>query len=92
MATAPVSLTMENPPASIAHKLDDEEAPQANRAFQGEEAKDNGLLGYGAWGLNYLIPFNNCFILPERMKAVELFFGEYYGTITEPVSLTIVYL
>lgn len=58
--------------------------PEANRAFSGAEQKDNSLLGFGAWGLNYLIPFNSCFILPERMAAVELFFGEYYGTITEP--------
>lgn len=27
---------------------------------------------------------NNCFIVPERMNYVQLYFGSYHGTITEP--------
>lgn len=34
--------------------------------------------------LDLCIPFNTCFIVPERSSFVELFFGKYHGTINRP--------
>lgn len=34
--------------------------------------------------LDLCIPFNTCFIVPERSSVVELFFGKYHGTINRP--------
>lgn len=34
--------------------------------------------------LDVLVPCNRCFIVPERLHMVELFFGHYHGTITKP--------
>lgn len=29
-------------------------------------------------------PCNNCFVVPERVEMVQLYFGHYHGTITKP--------
>eukprot|EP00178_Gracilaria_changii_P016464 TRINITY_DN4723_c0_g1_i1.p3 TRINITY_DN4723_c0_g1~~TRINITY_DN4723_c0_g1_i1.p3 ORF type:complete len:267 (+),score=58.14 TRINITY_DN4723_c0_g1_i1:4209-5009(+) len=34
--------------------------------------------------LDIILPCLNCFVLPEKRQIVELFFGKYHGTITEP--------
>lgn len=34
--------------------------------------------------LDWLFLFNSCFIVPEKQNIVQLFFGRYHGTITEP--------
>lgn len=34
--------------------------------------------------LDVCVPCNACFVVPERVHMVELFFGHYHGTITEP--------
>lgn len=67
--TAPPAVDMEQ--AGIA----------ANRQFTGEQKSDNKLLSHP---LDFLFCFNSCFIVPERTNLVELWFGNYYGTITEP--------
>ncbi|PXF47048.1 hypothetical protein BWQ96_03125 [Gracilariopsis chorda] len=34
--------------------------------------------------IDWIFPFLSCFILPEKREIVQLFFGKYHGTITEP--------
>lgn len=34
--------------------------------------------------IDWLFPFLSCVILPEKREIVQLFFGKYHGTITEP--------
>ncbi|CAN8062903.1 unnamed protein product [Agarophyton chilense] len=34
--------------------------------------------------LDIILPCLNCFVLPEKRQIVQLFFGKYHGTITEP--------
>lgn len=53
----------------------------ANRAFQGQQTKDNYFF---STILDYFCCFSTCFILPERTHVAELLVGKYYGTITEP--------
>jgi len=53
----------------------------ANKAFEGKQKPDNKFF---STVLDYFFCFNSCIILPERLNLVELYFGNYYGTITEP--------
>lgn len=59
----------------------EDSGPTGNRQFSGEQKQDNGLLSHP---LDFLLCFNTCFIVPERTNLVQLFFGNYRGTITEP--------
>lgn len=54
----------------------------ASHASETEQKLDNRFLS--TYGLDYLFCFNSCFVVPERHHVVELFFGSYHGTITEP--------
>lgn len=76
---------MATPPAPPALTMNDDEKEQqeviANKAFIGEQRKDNKFC---STILDPLFCFNVCTILPEREHIVELYFGEYYGTITKP--------
>lgn len=54
----------------------------ANKAFLGAQKEDNKFICSTPWDV--LVPCNTCTILPERTNIVELYFGEYHGTITEP--------
>lgn len=47
-----------------------------------EQKHDNSLIC--STPLDVLLPCNTCFILPERQNMVQLFFGNYHGTITQP--------
>lgn len=53
----------------------------ANKTFIGEQHQDNKLC---STILDPLVCFNTCVIVPERENIVELWFGAYKGTITEP--------
>lgn len=56
--------------------------PQSNQVFSGSQRKDNVLICSTPW--DAFLPANSCFILPERTQIVELYFGGYHGTITDP--------
>lgn len=53
-----------------------------NNLHDTPETTDNKM--FNTYGLDYLCCLNSCFILPERTSMVQLFFGNYNGTITEP--------
>lgn len=60
----------------------DTTAPTANQLSTGHQKVDNQLCL--STPFDALCIFNQCFIVPERMNYVELYFGKYHGTITEP--------
>lgn len=63
-------------------QMDDGDSVAANKVFFGAQKKDNAIIG--STPFDYCLPFSSCFILPERTNIVELYFGAYHGTITEP--------
>jgi hypothetical protein len=49
--------------------------------------EDVELIDNSCWSfsrLGFLFCCNTCFSVPERTSVVQLFFGKYVGTITEP--------
>lgn len=70
------------PPPAYAMDAAEPGSVAANKAFLGVQKEDNKLICSTPWDI--FIPCNTCTILPERTNIVELYFGEYHGTITEP--------
>lgn len=68
--------------APVAAVMDNSQAPNST-AFEAQELKTDNLI-LSTYGLDAIICFNTCFIVPERQHLVQLFFGNYSGTITEP--------
>lgn len=75
----PAVATMSAPPPATA--AEDEEIDNVGNP-ETEEYTDNRM--FSTYGLDFLCCFNSCFILPERTSMVQLFFGNYNGTINEP--------
>lgn len=73
MNDAPASIpAMSKPPASAL--VPPSEAPQ--------QREDNVFCLSTPWDV--CVPCNACFVVPERANYVQLQFGKYHGTITEP--------
>lgn len=62
-------------PVTMAH-------PSAHTAVAQVSKEDNAFCLSNP--LDILFCCNNCFVLPERQNLVQLYFGRYHGTITEP--------
>lgn len=71
---------MSKPAPPVAEMAPVEVTPPAHPV--GNQKKDNLFCLSTPWDL--LFPCNNCFVLPERANYVQLLWGKYHGTITEP--------
>lgn len=72
-------------PSSAAMHDDDIDKSSAQNTVQHESTEeiDDNILCLST-PFDICIPCNSCFIVSERSSYVELFFGKYHGTITQP--------
>lgn len=78
--SAPQEATPIAPPAAVMQNITNSQRQSA--VTSNGEREDNVCLL--STPLDFLLPFNSCFIVPEKRAVVELFFGHYHGTISEP--------
>ncbi|PXF47049.1 hypothetical protein BWQ96_03126 [Gracilariopsis chorda] len=78
--SAPQDTAPRAPPSAVMDNITN--SPGRSTVNSNGEREDNVI--FLSTPLDFFFPCNSCFIVPEKRSVVELFFGNYHGTISEP--------